>query len=172
MVYSGVTMLSRPLGFLRDLAVTYTMGASTTFAADAYNTAFAFPNLFRRIFAEGAFAAAFVPAYSRALEQDGEEKADILAADAMAFLAAATLALATVCALAMPWLMLVIAPGFPPVKYKLAVILTQITIWYLPCMAIYAHLSGVLNARNRFILAAGAPILLNLWTLAAVLPTK
>ena len=172
MVYSGVTMLSRPLGFVRDLAVAYTMGASSTFAADAYNTAFAFPNLFRRIFAEGAFAAAFVPAYARALEQDGEEKADVLAADAMAFLAAVTLALATVCALAMPWLMLVIAPGFPPLKYKLAVILTQITIWYLPCMAIYAHLSGVLNARNRFILSAGAPVLLNIWTLVALLPAK
>jgi putative peptidoglycan lipid II flippase len=172
MVYSGVTMLSRPLGFLRDLAVTYTMGASSTFAADAYNTAFAFPNLFRRIFAEGAFAAAFVPAYARALERDGEEKADVLAADAMAFLAAATLALATVCALAMPWLMMIIAPGFPPEKYKLAVILTQITIWYLPSMAIYAHLSGVLNARNRFILSAGAPVLLNVWTLIAVLPTS
>jgi putative peptidoglycan lipid II flippase len=171
MVYSGVTMLSRPLGFLRDLAVSYTMGASATFAADAFNTAFAFPNLFRRIFAEGAFAAAFVPAYSKALEQDGEEKADILAADAMALLAAITLALASVFALAMPWLMIVIAPGFPPEKAKLAIVLTQITIWYLPCMAIYAHLSGVLNARNRFILSAGAPILLNIWTLVTVLPT-
>jgi putative peptidoglycan lipid II flippase len=172
MIYSGVTMLSRPLGFMRDLAVAYTMGASSTFAADAFNTAFAFPNLFRRIFAEGAFAAAFVPAYARALEQDGEEKADVLAADAMAFLAAVTLALATVCAIAMPWLMLVIAPGFPPLKYKLAVLLTQITIWYLPCMAIYAHLSGVLNARSRFILSAGAPVLLNIWTLFMVLPMK
>ncbi len=149
------------------------MGASATYAADAFNTAFAFPNLFRRIFAEGAFAAAFVPAYSRALEQDGEEKADILAADAMALLAAATLALATVFALAMPWLMYAIAPGFAkdPAKFHLAIALTQITIWYLPCMAIYAHLSGVLNARNRFILSAGAPILLNIWTLVTVLPT-
>ena len=173
MIYSGVTMISRPLGFLRDLAVSYAMGASATFAADAFNTAFAFPNLFRRIFAEGAFAAAFVPAYAKALEEDGEEKADILAADAMALLAAITVVLATVLALAMPWLMFVIAPGFAknPEKFKLAVILTQITIAYLPCMAIFAHLSGVLNARNRFILSAGAPILLNLWTLVAVLPT-
>ena len=172
MIYSGVTLLSRPLGFLRDLAIAYTMGASATFAADAFNTAFAFPNLFRRIFAEGAFAAAFVPAYSRALEQDGEEKADILAADAMALLAAMTLALSVAFALAMPWLMFLIAPGFAsdPAKFKLAILLTQITIWYLPCMSIYAHLSGVLNARNRFILSAGAPILLNIWTLVTVLP--
>ena len=173
MIYSGLTLVSRLMGFVRDLVITYAMGASATFAADAFNTAFAFPNLFRRIFAEGAFAAAFVPAYSRALEQDGEEKADILAADAMALLAAATLALATVFALAMPWLMYAIAPGFAkdPAKFHLAIALTQITIWYLPCMAIYAHLSGVLNARNRFILSAGAPILLNIWTLVTVLPT-
>ena len=173
LVYSGLTLVSRLMGFARDLAITYVMGASATIAADAYNTALRFPNLFRRIFAEGAFAAAFVPAYSRALEQDGEEKADILAADAMALLAAVTLALSTVFALLMPWLMYVIAPGFAkiPDKFHLAIVLTQITIWYLPCMAIYAHLSGVLNARNRFILSAGAPILLNVWTLVTVLPT-
>jgi len=173
MIYSGLTLVSRLMGFVRDLVITYYMGASATFAADAFNTAFAFPNLFRRIFAEGAFAAAFVPAYSRALEQDGEEKADVLAGDAMALLAAVTLALSTVFALAMPWLMFAIAPGFAntPGKFQLAVVLTQITIWYLPCMAIYAHLSGVLNARNRFILSAGAPILLNIWTLVTVLPT-
>ena len=173
MIYSGLTLVSRLMGFVRDLVITYYMGASATFAADAFNTAFAFPNLFRRIFAEGAFAAAFVPAYSRSLEQDGEETADILAADAMALLAAVTLALSTVFALAMPWLMYAIAPGFAanPLKFHLAIALTQITIWYLPCMAIYAHLSGVLNARNRFILSAGAPILLNIWTLVTVLPT-
>ena len=173
MIYSSLTMVSRVMGFARDLAVTYAMGASATYAADAFNTAFAFPNLFRRIFAEGAFAAAFVPAYSRALEQDGEEKADILAADAMATLAAFTVAITIVAELALPWgLMYLIAPGFhsDPAKFRLAITLTQITMPYLPCMAIYAHLSGVLNARNRFILSAAAPILLNLWTLVAVLP--
>lgn len=174
MVYSGFTLISRFMGFFRDLAVTYAMGASATFAADAFNTAFAFPNLFRRIFAEGAFAAAFVPAYSRSLEKDGEQVADVLAADAMAVLAAATLAITVVAELTMPWLMYLIAPGFAanPEKFHLAVILTMITMPYLPCMAIYAHLSGVLNARNRFVLSASAPILLNLWTLIAVLPTK
>ena len=174
MIYSSLTMVSRVMGFARDLAVTYAMGASATFAADAFNTAFAFPNLFRRIFAEGAFAAAFVPAYSRSLEQDGEEKADVLAADAMATLAAFTVTITVIAELAMPWLMYAIAPGFAanPDKFKLAIVLTQITMPYLPCMAIYAHLSGVLNARNRFILSAAAPILLNLWTLVAVLPAS
>lgn len=173
MVYSSFTLISRVMGFARDLAVSYYMGASATFAADAFNTAFAFPNLFRRIFAEGAFAAAFVPAYSRSLERDGEHVADELAADAMATLAAATLAITVAAELTMPWLMHLIAPGFAanPAKFHLAVVLTMITMPYLPCMAIYAHLSGVLNARNRFILSAAAPILLNIWTLATVLPT-
>jgi putative peptidoglycan lipid II flippase len=174
MIFSGFTLVSRFAGFLRDLAVSYTMGASATFAADAFNTAWAFPNLFRRIFAEGAFAAAFVPAYARSLEKDGEEVADVLAADAMATLAAATIVLTVIAELTMPWLMYLIAPGFAsnPEKFKLAILLTQITMPYLPCMAVYAHLSGVLQARNRFILSAAAPILLNLWTLATVLPAK
>ncbi len=174
MIFSGMTLISRVLGFVRDLAVTAVMGASSTLAADAWNTALQFPNLFRRIFAEGAFAAAFVPAYAKSLEQDGEEVADILAADAMATLAAATIVLTLVAELTMPWLMMLIAPGFvsDPPKYKLAVLLTQITMPYLPCMAIYAHLSGVLNARGRFVLSALAPALLNIGTLIAVLPQK
>src|SRR5208337_3655480 len=95
-------------------------------------------------------------------------------ADAMATLATATLALTLIAELAMPWVIMLFAPGFRanPAKFALTVTLTQITMPYLPCMAIYAHLSGVLNARNRFILSGAAPILLNLWTLAAVLPAK
>jgi putative peptidoglycan lipid II flippase len=171
-IYSGLTLVSRFMGFARDLAVSYRMGASATPAADAYNAALAFPNLFRRFFAEGAFAAAFVPAYAKSLQRDGEEVADILAADAMATLAAATIIITIVCQLAMPWLMMLISPGFGwgTEKYKLAVLLTQITMPYLPCMAIVAHLSGVLNARDRFILSAGAPVLLNIATLAFILP--
>ena len=174
MVFSALTLVSRFMGFFRDLAVSYTMGASAGPAADAYNTALAFPNLFRRLFAEGAFAAAFVPAYSRKLAADGGPAADKLASDALATLAAATVALTVVFQLAMPWLMYVINPGFAadPVKFKLAVILTQIAMPYLPCMAIAAQLSGVLNARGRFALSALHPTLLNLCMLIAVLPQK
>jgi putative peptidoglycan lipid II flippase len=173
MVVSSLTLVSRIMGFGRDVAVSYTMGASAGYAADAYNTALQFPNLFRRIFAEGAFAAAFVPAYSKALARDGEEAADVLAGDAMAVLAAATIAITLVAQLTMPWLMYVISPGFAktPEKFKLAVLLTQISMPYLPCMAIYAHLSGVLTARGKFILYALAPTLLNAGMLIAVLPT-
>jgi putative peptidoglycan lipid II flippase len=173
-IYSGLTLVSRFMGFFRDLAISYRLGASATFAADAYNAAFAFPNLFRRIFAEGAFASAFIPAYAKSLEQDGEEVADVLAADAMATLAAATIGLTLVAELTMPWLMYAMNPGYAadPAKFKLTILLTQVTMPYLPCMAIYAHLSGVLQARGRFILSAGAPILLNLVTLFAILPQR
>jgi putative peptidoglycan lipid II flippase len=175
MVYSALTLVSRLMGFARDVAVTAVMGASFTAAADAYNTALSFPNLFRRIFAEGAFAAAFVPAYSKSLEADGEEVADKLAADAMATLAAATIVITLAAEFAMPWLMRwVINPGYvhDPEKFKLAVLLTRISMPYLPFMAIVAHLSGVLNARGRFIFSALAPTLLNVCMLIAVLPQK
>lgn len=174
MTFSSLTLVSRLMGMARDLLITARLGASATVAADAYYTALAFPNLFRRIFAEGAFAAAFVPAYARTLTAEGEEVADTLASDALATLAAATIALTIAAQLAMPWLMYVINPGYAddPVKFKLAWVLTQITMPYLPCMAIAALLSGVLNAKGRFILSAGAPTVLNAAILIAVLPNN
>jgi putative peptidoglycan lipid II flippase len=169
---SGLTLVSRFAGFLRDLVISYRMGASLTPAADAFYTALMFPNLFRRIFGEGAFAAAFQPAYVRALAQEGKEAADRLAEEAMAGLALITVLLTIACQLTMPWLMLVISSGYvhDPVKFKLAVMLTQITMPYLPCMAIYAHLSGVLNAHGRFIVSGIAPVLLNVVMLLFVFP--
>lgn len=171
-IFSGLTLVSRFVGFARDLVVTAKLGASQTIAADAYYTALAFPNLFRRIFAEGAFAAAFVPAYSRKLAGDGDAEADRFATDALATVATATVALTIVAQLAMPWLMYLINPGFvdDPAKFKLAIVLTQITMPYLPAMAIAALFSGVLTARGRFIVYGAYPILLNLVMLAAVLP--
>jgi putative peptidoglycan lipid II flippase len=171
-IYSGLTLVSRFMGLARDLVITSRFGASAHIEADAYNTAFSFPNLFRRIFAEGAFASAFVPAYSKSLERDGEEVADVLAADAMATLAAATVVITVIAQLAMPWLMYVINPGYAhdPEKFKLAILLTQISMPYLPCMAIAAHLSGVLNARGRFIVSGLHPTLLNLVMLLALIP--
>ncbi|HEY4028797.1 MAG TPA: murein biosynthesis integral membrane protein MurJ [Caulobacteraceae bacterium] len=169
---SSLTLVSRFMGFVRDLAISYRMGASATPAADAFYTALMFPNLFRRIFGEGAFAAAFQPAYVRALEQQGKEAADKLAEEAMAGLALITVLLTVACQLAMPWLMLVISKGYisDPAKFRLAVMLTQITMPYLPCMAIYAHLSGVLNSHGRFIVSGLAPVLLNVIMLLFVFP--
>jgi putative peptidoglycan lipid II flippase len=172
MIYSALTLVSRFLGLARDLVITAKLGASQTIAADAYYTALTFPNLFRRIFAEGAFAAAFVPSYSRKLEGDGAEAADRFAQDALATVAAATIALTVVVQLAMPWLMYVYSPGYvsDPAKFKLAIVLTQITMPYLPCMVIAALFSGILTARGRFIIYGAYPTLLNAVMLAVVLP--
>jgi len=171
-IFSGLTLVSRFAGFARDLAISYAMGASASPAADAYNTALSFPNLFRRIFAEGAFAAAFVPAYAKTLQTEGAEAADRIATDALAAVAVVTVLLTIAAQLAMPWLMMVINIGFldDPARFKLAVVLTQITMPYLPCMAVAALLSGALNARGRFIVSGAYPILLNVIMLAAVLP--
>ncbi len=171
-IFSGLTLISRGAGFARDVVISAALGASAGPAADAYNTALSFPNLFRRIFAEGAFAAAFVPAYSKTLEIDGPEKADRVATQALAAVATATVVLTILAQLAMPWLMVVINVGFleDPARYKLAVVLTQITMPYLPCMAVAALLSGVLNARGRFVVSGAYPILLNLIMLTAVIP--
>ncbi|CAN7469714.1 murein biosynthesis integral membrane protein MurJ [Phenylobacterium sp. LjRoot225] len=172
MIYSALTLVSRFMGLARDLVITARLGASQTIAADAYYTALAFPNLFRRIFAEGAFAAAFVPDYSKKLAADGKEAADRFAADALATVAAATVALTLLCQLVMPWLMMAYSYGYvdEPEKFKLAVVLTQITMPYLPCMAIAALLAGVLTARGRFIIYGFYPTVLNVVMLAAVLP--
>jgi putative peptidoglycan lipid II flippase len=172
MVFSGLTLLSRFLGLARDLVITARMGASQTIAADAFFTAQAFSNLFRRVFAEGAFAAAFVPAYSRKLAADGAPEADKLASDALAVMAVATVFLTILAQLAMPWIMLVYSPGYidDPAKFRLAVILTQLTMPYLPCMVIAALLAGVLTARGRFIVYGIYPVVLNIGVLAAVLP--
>ena len=173
LINSAFTLISRFAGFARDLVISAYLGASSNIMADAYATAQNFPNLFRRIFAEGAFSTAFVPSYSAALERDGKEAADKMAHDAMATLVFLTVAFTFVCELTMPWLMYVLKPGFAvdPEKMKWTVIFTQITMPYLPCMAIVAHLAGVLNARNRFILSAGVPILLNAVTLICIIPT-
>lgn len=172
LIFSSLTLVSRFAGLARDLVITARLGASAGPAADAYYTALSFPNLFRRIFAEGAFSAAFIPSYTKTLTGEGEEKADRLAAEALAALAAITLLITLAAQLAMPWLMYVINPGYAanPVKFKLAIMLTQISMPYLPCMAITALLSGVLNAHGRFILSGAAPIVLNIVMLIAVLP--
>jgi putative peptidoglycan lipid II flippase len=174
MIYSGLTLISRFLGLARDLVITARLGASQTIAADAYYTALTFPNLFRRMFAEGAFAAAFVPDYSKRLAAEGQEAADRFAADALATMAAATVALTLVCELAMPWIMRVYSYGFlsDPAKFKLAVILTMITMPYLPCMVIAALFAGVLTARGRFVVYGLYPSLLNIIMLIVVLPQK
>lgn len=166
---SSLTMGSRILGFVRDILIAAKVGAGPI--GDAFVTALMFPNLFRRIFAEGAFAQAFVPAYARTLEAEGPEAAEEIARQTMRGLFAATAGLVIVAQLAMPWIMKVIHGGYAESSesFQLAILLTQITMPYLACMALAALLSGVLNSSGRFVLSAGAPTLLNLFLITAAL---
>ena len=164
----GLTMISRLLGFVRDILIAAALGTGAV--ADAFFVAFRFPNLFRRLFGEGAFNAAFVPLFAKKLEGEGMDSARGFAEDAMAGLAALLVVLSAICMLAMPWLMLLLAPGFTetPEKYDLAVLLTQITFPYLVCMCLVALISGVLNSLHKFWVAAATPILLNVVLTAVV----
>jgi putative peptidoglycan lipid II flippase len=165
----GLTMASRVLGFVRDMMIAAVLGAGPV--ADAFVVAFRFPNLFRNLVAEGAFSVAFVPMFSRALEERGRAAALAFAGEVLAVMLAA-LFLVTLAALAaMPWLIAVIAPGFvgAPEKFALAVAFTRITFPYLLCMARVALLGGMLNSHFRFGAAAFSPVLLNLTLIAALL---
>lgn len=158
----GMTAISRVLGFGRDVLIAANLGTGPV--ADAFFVAFRFPNLFRRLFAEGAFNSAFVPLFAGRLEGDGQAEARQFGNEALSVLFWALLIVSGVAELAMPWLMVVIAPGFidDPAKYDLAVVLTRIAFPYLAFMSLTALFSGVLNSMGRFAAAAAAPIVLNI----------
>lgn len=170
----GFTLLSRITGFVRDVVMAAVLGAGPV--ADAFLVAFRLPNHFRAIFAEGAFAAAFVPAYARTLEQDGKPAARSFAdrlALAMIVLQVVLLAIALVYT---PEVVRLLAPGLESSRFELAVALTRITFPYLALISIESLIAGTLNANNRFASAAAAPVLLNLamigtLTFAALFPT-
>ncbi|HSR71252.1 MAG TPA: lipid II flippase MurJ, partial [Kiloniellales bacterium] len=165
----GYTGISRILGFVRDILIAAALGTGPV--ADAFFVAFRLPNLFRRLFAEGAFNAAFVPLFAGRLERDGEAAAKRFAEEALSVLATVLLALTMLALAFMPWVMLVLAPGFAaePEKFDLAVALSRITFPYLLFMALVALLSGLLNSLYRFAAAAAAPILLNVFFIAALI---
>lgn len=158
----SLTMASRLFGFVRDILVAGILGAGAV--ADAFFAAFTIPNLFRRLFAEGAFNSAFVPMFAGRIESDGKDAAKRFAEEALAVLLAALLVLTAVAEIAMPWLMFLFAPGFAddPAKFDLTVVMTRIVFPYLACMSLVALLSGVLNSVHRFAAAAATPILFNI----------
>ncbi len=155
-------MVSRVLGLVRDMLLAARLGAGPV--ADAFFVALQFPNLFRRIFAEGAFNAAFVPLYAGRLEEHGADEAGRFAREVLSVLTTSVLLIVVIAQLVMPWLMFALGPGFieDPDLFAFAVLLTQITMPYLLCMSIAAMLSGALNSHERFAAAAAAPILLNI----------
>ncbi len=163
------TLLSRITGFVRDILQATYLGAGAT--ADAFFIAFQLPNLFRSLFAEGAFSAAFVPIFSGILERDGQAKAKQFADDAFAVLAAVLLGFSILMILIMPGVLYVMAPGFAeiPGQMERATELARIAFPYLLFVSLTSLQSGVLNALDRFAVAAAAPVLLNLTLIAALL---
>jgi len=165
----GWTMASRIMGFARDMLIAAMLGAGPV--ADAFFVANRLPNLFRRLFGEGAFNAAFVPVFSALLTAEGTATARRFAEEAMAALAFWLLILTIAGEIFMPQLMSVLAPGFAaiPAKFSLAVELSRITFPYLLLICLAALLSGVLNGLDRFAAAAAAPLLYNAFSIAAML---
>jgi putative peptidoglycan lipid II flippase len=165
----GMTILSRVLGFIRDVLIAAVLG--TSYVADAFFVAFRVPNMFRRLFAEGAFDAAFIPLFARRIHTSGALAAQAFAGQALAGLTVLLLAFTLLAEIVMPWLMLLLAPGFTsdPAKFDLAVMLARIALPYLVCMSLVALYTGVLNALGRFAIAALAPTLLNVVLIAVLL---
>lgn len=166
----GLTLLSRVFGLVRDILIAALLGIGP--AADAFNAAFRFPNLFRRLFAEGAFNTAFVPMFSGALETQGEDGAKKLAGRIMSWLVAAILIVTILAEIFMEPIMTVFVPGFvdDPEKFALTVYLSRIMFPYLACMSLMAAWGAILNSLGKFFAAAFAPVLLNIVNIAVMVP--
>ncbi len=164
----GLTLLSRATGFARDVILAAVLGAGPV--ADAFFVALRLPNHFRAIFAEGAFNAAFVPAYARIREQGGAQRARAFADQVFTMLLASQIVLLALALIFMPGVIAILAPGFSkdPGRFTLAVDLTRITFPYLLLVTLVTLYGGMLNAMHRFAAAAAAPILLNLSMIVAL----
>jgi len=158
--FSFFTLISRILGYVRDILIAIFLG--TSFLADAFFVAFRLPNTFRRLFAEGTFNAAFIPSYAGALAKNKIE-ADNFAKNVFNLLFIILLFFVLVAEIFMPQLIFLIAPGFykDPEKLKLAVDLSRITFPFLFFICLASFFGAILNSYNKFAAAAAAPIILN-----------
>ena len=146
----AATMASRVLGFVREALIGAALGAGPV--ADAFYAAFGFPNLFRRLFAEGAFNSAFVPLFAKEVEKGGLAAARAFAEQVLAVLSAVLIALSGLAILFMPGLVAtVVAPLFAdtPDKFAMTVDMTRIMFPYLFCMSLVAMFSGILAPHPR-----------------------
>jgi putative peptidoglycan lipid II flippase len=164
----GWTVLSRITGLAREMLVARYLGAGMV--SDAFFVAFRFPNMFRALFAEGAFNAAFVPLFASKLEGEGRDAAKLFAEQAYAVLGTLLLGVVIAMEIAMPWAIYALAPGFDdvPGKIEMAAEFSRITFPYLLFISMVSLQSGVLNALGRFAAAAGTPVLLNLTSMAVL----
>ncbi|MEP5937998.1 MAG: murein biosynthesis integral membrane protein MurJ [Erythrobacter sp.] len=166
----GLTAVSRVFGFMRDILIARVLGA--TAMGDAWQLAFMLPNLFRRLFAEGAFASAFVPLFNRRMKQDGTlDEAQSFATNVLSVLLPVLIVFGGVAMIAMPWVISFFAPeGLEenPGNLEIAILLGRITFPYLMFMSIATLIAAVLNSLSRFAAAAAAPVLLNICLIAAL----
>jgi putative peptidoglycan lipid II flippase len=164
----GFTLMSRIAGFARDLATAALLGAGPV--ADAFFVAQRLPNLFRSLFAEGAFSVSFVPLYARTLQGEGPAAARLFAEHAVSLLVFVLMPLSALAIVFMPALLALIAPGFEPgsERYALALDLARIAFPYLLLASLTALYGGVLNALGRFAHFAAAPVAYNLVVLASL----
>src|SRR6202012_4136378 len=164
----GYTLLSRLTGFARDIMLAAILGAGP--AADAFFVALRLPNHFRAIFAEGAFNAAFVPAYAHVHGEGGETSAKLFANRIFTLLFVSQLVLLIPAWLFMPQAMSLLAPGFTDDagERQLAIELTRITFPYLLLITLVTLYGGILNVMHRFASAAAASILLNISMMATL----
>ncbi|HEX8443991.1 MAG TPA: murein biosynthesis integral membrane protein MurJ [Allosphingosinicella sp.] len=164
----GLTMVSRVLGFAREMIFARVVGAGM--AGDAFALSFLIPNLFRRLFGEGAFSQGFVPLFSQRHQRD-EEEARRFAEEILAVFLPVLMLITVVFMIFMPAFIGLIGAGWSdePTKFGLAVDLTRITMPYLVFICLVSLFSGVLNSLSRFTAAAFAPSLLNITLIAALL---
>lgn len=165
----GLTAVSRVAGFARDILTAAIVGAGPM--ADAFFVALKLPNLFRRLFAEGAFGVSFVPLFSATLEREGRPAAIRFAEATLAMMIAILAPFTLLAVLTMPWTLTLIAPGFidDPARYAQAALFARITFPYLLMMSLVALMGGMLNAIGRFAPFAAMPILFNLTLIASLL---
>lgn len=169
LLFSGLTFLSRLSGYARDMVQSHVFGASGL--TDAFVVAYRIPNFLRRIFAEGAFAQAFVPVFSAARERGDREALKHLLDRVAGSLCAVVLLVTGIGILCAPWLVNVFAPGYAddPVRHEAAGTMLRITFPYLFFISMVALAGGVLNSFHRFAVPALTPILHNLAVIAAAL---
>ena len=165
--FSFFTIISRLLGYVRDILIAIFLGAGPL--ADAFFVAFRIPNTFRRLFSEGTFNAAFVPSYSSLLKN--KKNSEKFANNIFNLLIVSLLFLVLVIEILMPLFVFLIAPGFEgdQQKMELAVTLTRITFPFLIFISLASFFSAILNSHNKFAIASAAPIILNILLIGVLL---
>ena len=167
-IFSFFTLLSRILGYIRDIFIAFFLGASIF--ADAFFVAFRLPNTFRRLFAEGTFNAAFIPSYT--VERlKNKKNGKVFADQVLSLLLLILIILVTLAEIFTPYLVYLIAPGFigDEAKFKLAIEFTRITFPFLLFVSLSSFFSGILNSYNKFAAASAAPIFLNIIMIFSIL---